>query len=82
MSNYVQLSSGAVNNGADSNIAATATAISHDYDSERAGARSPPILQRAIVRYPYEAEDGNQLSLHVGNVVTIHSQDSADWWGE
>ena len=37
---------------------------------------------RAIVRYVYQAEDANQLSLRaVGDIVTIHSTaESDDWW--
>jgi hypothetical protein len=36
------------------------------------GPASPRLL-KAVVRYPYEAEDANQLSLvRVGDVVTIH----------
>ncbi len=44
-------------------------------------AAGSPRLQKAVVRYAYEAEDANQLALpRVGDIVTIHRQDSEDWW--
>ena len=46
-----------------------------------ATAAVPSLPQRAVVRYTYVAEDQNQLSLiRVGDVITVHSQDSEDWW--